>query len=325
MEDINIREEYQTIIHKIARFGINHIHILGGEPFMADGLFDLLSYANSKGILITINTNGTLLSSSVIDKLIELNVSQLTISLDGSTEQENDAIRGIGNFNTVIRNIGRTVSKITENNSDMIIQVATVITKLNLKSIHKMPRVLRDLNVKYLNILKLYECGNAISNEDSLYISNEEYLMALQKLMIEAYRNGISLQIDCKPKVLELLSLRFGFKVNLDSEFSGCNAGKKILYMDNRGDIYPCGPFSHISNITDRRLRANIFNTDCNDQLTTLEESVRKRIQEFTLTEEVCKTCRFVSCCSGCAICYNGYDKLCETAMNLYSTKASLM
>ena len=318
-QELEIAPNYKAIIDRVVQAGFNHIHLLGGEPLLVKGLLDLLYYANIKGILISINTNGTLLTQKLINELIESNVSQLTFSLDGATESSNDAIRGSGNYKRVTENIKQTISCIEQAKSTMLVQVATVVTKQNISTIHKLPKVLRNMGVKYLDVLKLYECGNAVSNESFLQLKSEEYLAALCKLLVESYRNQIFAQFDCKPKVLELLNLRYGFQPEYNiSEFASCNAGKRFLFMDYKGDIYPCGPFAH--EVANTELTTNIFDKDCIEQLTKIEESIHDRIYKFSsLPSPVCSNCQFNECCSGCAICYKGHDELCNTALRLYS------
>ena len=255
----------------------------------------------------------------MIKELIKSNVSQLTISMDGATESTNDVIRGSGSYRRVAENIRQTISCIEQAKSTMLVQVATVVTKQNISTIHKLPKVLRDMGVKYLNVLKLYECGNAVYNESSLRLKSEEYLDALCKLLVESYRNQIFAQFDCKPKVLELLNLRYGFQLDYNvSEFASCNAGKRILFMDYKGDIYPCGPFAH--EVVNTELTTNIFDKDCVERLPKIEEGIHNRINQFSsLPSHVCSNCQFNGYCSGCAICYKGHDELCETALRLYS------
>lgn len=88
-QELEIAPNYKAIIDRVVQAGFNHIHLLGGEPLLVNGLLDLLYYANKKGILISINTNGTLLTKKIINELIESNVLQLTFSLDGATESSN--------------------------------------------------------------------------------------------------------------------------------------------------------------------------------------------------------------------------------------------
>lgn len=318
-QELEITQNYKVIIDRVVQAGINHIHLLGGEPLMVKGLLDLLHYAGTRNVLISINTNGTLLTKNLINELIEANVSQLTISLDGATESTNDSIRGNGSYKRVTENIKQTISCIEQAKSSMLVQVATVITKQNILTIHKLPKLLRDMGVKYLDVLKLYECGNAVNNESSLQLKNKEYLAALGKLLVESYRNQIFIQIDCKPKVLELLNLRYGFQPDYNiSEFARCNAGKRILFMDYKGDIYPCGPFAH--EVVNTELTTNILNKNYIEQLQKIEKGINDRINNFyPLPSHVCINCQFNQCCSGCAICYKNHAELCETALQIYS------
>lgn len=321
LQELNVTSDYKNIVDRIAQIGINHIHLLGGEPLLVKGLEDLLSYASSKNIVSSINTNGTLLSEKMIYKLIELNVSQLTISLDGATELTNDSVRGIGNYKQVTENIRQTMSAIEQAESSMLVQVATVVTKQNVSTIHRMPMILQEIGVKHLDVLKLYEYGNAVNNENILYVNDEEYLNALGKLLVECYRNQIFAQFDCKPKVLELLNLRYGFSTNYEVvDFAGCSAGKRILFMDNKGYIFPCGPYSH--EVSNPEVITNIFDDNYIEQIAKMEKCICERIYKFSSpVRPTCLKCRFSDWCNGCAICYKSHENLCETAIQLFQSK----
>lgn len=322
VEDLYVANNYKKILDATVNLGINHVHLLGGEPLLMSELYDLIEYANYKNIHISINTNGTLLTDSVIKKLIELKVLQITISLDGATEQDNDLIRGNGTFRLVTENMKQAIDIINKSQSDVVFQIATVITKQNIQSIHKMPRILKSIGVKYLDVLKLYECGNAAVNEEFLQVRSKEYIDALRKLLLESYRNGIFIQIDCKPKVLEMLGNKFGFKVGLNSDFNKCSAAKKILHMDYNGNIYPCGPIAHsIKNMTlGDCLTVNVFEKDYLQRISDFEGIIQSKLNSNTSVCAMCADCDFASQCSGCAICYNDYDKLCEVACSLLSS-----
>lgn len=230
LQELEVGSNYKTVINRAIEVGINHIHLLGGEPLLARGLFDLLQYAKLCGVLVSINTNGTLLTENLINQLIAMQVCQLTISLDGASSITNDEIRGVGSFERVVGNIKRTTSCIEQSSSSMIVQVATVITRKNILTIHRLPKLLKEIGVKYLDVLKLYECGNATNNGAALYVTNEEYIYSISKILIESYRNQIYTQFDCKPKVLETITQRLGFQIdNSNLEFASCSAGKSFF------------------------------------------------------------------------------------------------
>ena len=318
-KQIDILNNYKIIVDNAISGGFNHFHLLGGEPLLVQGIFELIEYATRMGIFVSINTNGILLTPKIINKLIDLDVKQLTISLDGATESTNDVVRGNGSFKIVTKNLNNTANLVSQRNSNMVLQVATVITKQNISTIHNMPKILYNLGIKYLDILRLYECGNAIRNESILQVSDENYLMVLSKLLLESYRKNMYLQIDCKPKVLELLNSRFGFSKDLNLfSFASCPAGKNIIYMASDGNIFPCGPFYQEAKNTD--LKTNIFSDDYLVKLFEIEKKINYRIIENSgHRKKICNDCKYNSSCNGCAICYKEHETLCETASRIFA------
>ena len=55
----------------------------GGEPLLRPDIFLLARYAVSKGLRVSLATNGTLLTPEVVDEIVSSGVSRVSISLDG--------------------------------------------------------------------------------------------------------------------------------------------------------------------------------------------------------------------------------------------------
>ena len=93
-----ILEEYGVLIDKLHYRP--SVIICGGEPLVSPFLWPLLDFISAKFPLvpITILTNGTLITDTVIEKLgVYENVS-FQVSLDGPDSIRHDSIRGNGNF-----------------------------------------------------------------------------------------------------------------------------------------------------------------------------------------------------------------------------------
>ena len=82
--------------------GAGHFTFMGGEPLMRDGVFDLIKHANSKNVFVKLQTNGSLITTNNIKQLEDSKVSQVEVSLDGTTPDTNDMIRGVGSFDKAI-------------------------------------------------------------------------------------------------------------------------------------------------------------------------------------------------------------------------------
>jgi MoaA/NifB/PqqE/SkfB family radical SAM enzyme len=85
---IKLSELDSTMLNQILKItsGLEFVHILGGEPFKwhdLDALIDrLIETGHAKNIQIEFNTNGSIFSKSIIDKLQQFKATEILISID---------------------------------------------------------------------------------------------------------------------------------------------------------------------------------------------------------------------------------------------------
>lgn len=104
-EDELTTSQIKDIILQIKNMGIKHLIVSGGEPFLREDLFEILEFVKANNIeMVDIITNGLLLNSDSIQKLIRLKLNHITISLDGLGETNNE-IRGKGVFGEVEKSL----------------------------------------------------------------------------------------------------------------------------------------------------------------------------------------------------------------------------
>ena len=92
-----IREELTTdqilrIMDELADAGCLELCLTGGEPLARPDFFDLYDHAVAKGFLVTLFSNGTLITDAVADRLAALLPHRVEISLHGFTQQSFEAI-----------------------------------------------------------------------------------------------------------------------------------------------------------------------------------------------------------------------------------------
>ena len=95
-------EAVTEAIAAAAARGVRDIYFTGGEPFLHAQLLDMIACALAVAPT-TVLTNGTLISDRIADALASLATAaryslEVRVSLDGYTEEMNDAIRGPGVF-----------------------------------------------------------------------------------------------------------------------------------------------------------------------------------------------------------------------------------
>ncbi len=87
-------EEGKSLIDDLSEFGAPVILFSGGEPLIRKDTLDLIRYATERGRRAVVSTNGTLITRDVAEKLHEVGLSYVGISLDG-LEDVHDAFRGV--------------------------------------------------------------------------------------------------------------------------------------------------------------------------------------------------------------------------------------
>jgi radical SAM protein with 4Fe4S-binding SPASM domain len=85
--------EGRVLIDDLADYGIPVLLLSGGEPLLRPDLFELIAHARSRGVRVTLSTNGTLITPDVAARLRAHEVSYVGISLDG-IGATNDKFRG---------------------------------------------------------------------------------------------------------------------------------------------------------------------------------------------------------------------------------------
>ncbi|MCB1227606.1 MAG: radical SAM protein [Verrucomicrobiales bacterium] len=86
-------EQCQTVVDDLADFGVPAVLLSGGEPTIHPHFFDLAEYAASKGLRLTLSTNGTLIDADWARRIKEIGFSYVGISLDGMGDTH-DHFRG---------------------------------------------------------------------------------------------------------------------------------------------------------------------------------------------------------------------------------------
>ena len=87
------RTEALGLLQDLRDFGVPVVLFSGGEPLMRPDLLELVDWTVAAGLRAVISTNGTLIDRPLAQRLKELKLSYVGISLDG-TEATHDHFRG---------------------------------------------------------------------------------------------------------------------------------------------------------------------------------------------------------------------------------------
>jgi len=92
--DFLSKKEIFALIDKMVKERINKLVLTGGEPTLHPNFIEISEYAMSKMPRVTICTNGVISDSNLKNKIIKLNFSTYTVSIDSHIENIHDKFRG---------------------------------------------------------------------------------------------------------------------------------------------------------------------------------------------------------------------------------------
>lgn len=217
-----------------------HMTFHGGEPLLCFSLIkDIIEVIeqNFINIVISIQTNGVLLSKEIIEYCTRKSI-RIGVSLDGIFFHDNiNRFGKDGNF--LFTRVLNNIELLIKSNIDF--GILSVINKMNYEYIYDFVRNLHAMGVKkfVLNpILKLDGADNEINTDVLL----ENYLNLID------YIDGVNNNI-CNPddyiSERSITTIIHSLFLNKSQQCYSlpCGAATNLLACDSNGDLYPCDVF----------------------------------------------------------------------------------
>ncbi len=100
------KEEHFRVLDELVDMGCFWLLFTGGEIFARKDFLEIYTYAKQKGFLITLFTNGTLITEAIADYLVEWPPFAIEITLYGRTRETYEALTAIpGSYDRCLRGV----------------------------------------------------------------------------------------------------------------------------------------------------------------------------------------------------------------------------
>lgn len=230
-----------NMIDQMKALGINEILVGGGEPFIRDDFLDFLEYSLKQGISTKVFTNGVLLDDRICKALSKMKLTYLSISVDGTTEDEYESVRGVRALYKVKENI-RNI----KNSCDFPVAISVTVNNNNYLHSEKYLEFAHNCGVDRVKVRPTKPSGNILDNP-SIYLRPECYLQfitTMQKEWNRKYKNEFRLDFSWgdsrlfynqESDSIEVADIIFPY------EGYGCFAGKGSMVVSANGQVSPCG------------------------------------------------------------------------------------
>jgi radical SAM protein with 4Fe4S-binding SPASM domain len=138
-------EEHCRILDGIAEAGCFWLLFTGGEIFVRKDFLDIYTYAKQKGLLITLFTNGVLITPEIADYLVEWRPFAIEISLYGRTRETYERVTGVpGSYDRCMRGIHLLIER------GLPLKLKTVAMTINKHELWDMKRLVeKELGLEF--------------------------------------------------------------------------------------------------------------------------------------------------------------------------------
>ncbi|MCK8824447.1 putative heme d1 biosynthesis radical SAM protein NirJ1 [Fuchsiella alkaliacetigena] len=293
-------EEAKQFIDDLADFKVPVLLFSGGEPLIREDIFELAEYTAQKGIRPTISTNGTLITKEVAQRLKDIGVGYVGISLDGMPET-NDKFRGKeGAFDRALEGMHNCLE------IEQRVGLRFTINRHNFAELNDIFDLIEEEGIPRACFYHLVYSGRGseMMKEDiSLAESRQAMDIIIDRtldfqakgldkeiLTVDNHADGIYLYLRMKEeqpqKAKEILEL---LKLN-----GGNRSGIAIANVDWVGDVHP-DQFTQnhtFGNVRERSFKEIWTDTSTNEILAGLKD--RK-----PLLKGRCAKCKWLEVCNG--------------------------
>jgi radical SAM protein with 4Fe4S-binding SPASM domain len=218
--------EIIQILDELALSGCLFLTITGGEPFLRSDIFEILTYAVDIGFAVTLKTNGTLIDNSIAEKLKDLHLFEVNISLFSASAESHDSVTGAdGSFDKAVNAIKLLKTR------GINVKVMSVIINGNTGEMADIEGLCSSLEVEPV-FDSFISPGNGTEKEAVDYrLSDDE----LKEFYFNLKKDSLP---DCKKMEAELTD-----EERENDLLLTCGAGRNTVSITPTGKVTPCVTF----------------------------------------------------------------------------------
>ena len=244
--------EAKQLIERLAEFGNHPILIFtGGDPMMRPDLFELIEYANQKGLRCSLTPTATALPTlDRLNRARQAGVKRIALSLDAPQASIHDAFRQVaGSWQRTMDILQRAHAV------GLSVQVNTTVAKHNAHILEEMVPFIQEVGAVQWSLFFLVPTGRAmveqmISPQDHERVFNWLYDLSITAPFdIKATAAPMYRRVAIERQKLEGKSSEdnlfqgagYQYQDGLNRPTKGVNDGNGFLFISHIGEIQPSG------------------------------------------------------------------------------------
>ena len=292
-------EEAMRVVDQIREVGDPILVVTGGDPLMRRDVFDLLSYAVSKGLRTSLTPSATALANPKnLARVRDTGVLRLAVSLDGPSAEVHDAFRGFrGTFDRTM-SIMRDAREV-----GLALQINTTVSRYNLAVLDQMPEIVSQAGAVQWSVFFLVPTGRGKVND---MISAEEHEQVFNWLHDLSRKAPFDVKSTAAPAYRRVAIQRaqadaegssqnpvagagFRFADGLNRPAMGVNDGNGFAFISHIGEVCPSGFLPIVAGNVREQSFAEIYRNS----------PLFRELRDQTKLKGKCGICEFGSVCGG--------------------------
>jgi radical SAM protein with 4Fe4S-binding SPASM domain len=271
-------EQWKQVIDRLSDIGVFTVTFTGGEPTLREDLTELLQYAQDRGMVTGLITNGRRLKEEAYVKALEqAGLDFVQVTLESHKPEVHDTMTGMeGSWDETVAGI-RNAAK-----SNVYVTTNSTLSKYNASDFLKTVDFIKSLNVVAFGCNSLIHSGKADAVSDEFAVPLEMLKELLPKIHNRAHELGLKFLWYTPTQYCRFDPVQLGLGVK------SCTAAMINMCVGPNGDVYPCQSyFESLGNIL----------TDSWEKIWRHPLAEKLRNREYA--ESKCKDCLQLQVCGG--------------------------
>jgi radical SAM protein len=258
-------EDGMRLIHDLSGFQTRALILVltGGDPLMRPDIFELAAEARAQGLPVALSPAVTpLLNESNMQRILDLGIRSVSISLDGACARTHEGVRQVDNHFAMTREALELLVRM-----GFKVQVNTTVMRENVEELPEIAQLLTEVGVHIWEVFFLIPVGrgaavHVISPQEGEDVSHflfdvSRYGMVVRTVeapffrRVSAWRRDAGLDTDpaerfhLGPLYRRLatdLRARLGEPRGASfAQTAGTRDGKGIVFVSHDGEVWPAG------------------------------------------------------------------------------------
>jgi radical SAM protein with 4Fe4S-binding SPASM domain len=233
-------KQWKEIINRLSTIGIFILTFTGGEPTLRPDLPDLLLYAQNKGMVTGLITNGrNLKDNAYVTTLEKAGLDFVQVTLESHKPEVHDLMTAsTGSWKDTVTGIRNAV------NSQIYVSTNTTLSKHNESGFLDTVDFIKGLGVNAFGCNSLIYSGKASNVSQEFALTVEELGGLLPKIRDKAQLLGLKFLWYTPTQYCQFDPVQLGLGVK------SCTAALINMCVGPKGDVYPCQSyFESLGNI----------------------------------------------------------------------------